>query len=112
MFSIEPREWASGKLVKYESLRVSNGRVKSGRVGSKMIKLRVDMRVYTEKFQFFNVKYHAIIEIVECESGWVAKKWSIASQLCEYVATRPFPKLVVECFRYIYWGLDNFYVWL
>ena len=48
--------------------------VESGQVGSKMVKLRVDMRVYTEKFQFFNVKYHAIIEIVECESGQVAKK--------------------------------------
>ena len=85
------REWASGKLVKYESLRVSNGRVESGRVGSKMVKLRVDMRVHTEKFQFFNVKYHAIIEIVECESGRVAKKLSIASRLCEYAGTRPFP---------------------
>ena len=63
------REWASGKLVEYESLRVSNGRVESGRVGSKMVKLQVDMRVYTEKFQFFNVKYHAITEIVKCESG-------------------------------------------
>ena len=47
------REWASGKLVKYESLRVSNGRVESGRVGSKMVKLRVDMRVYTEKISIF-----------------------------------------------------------
>ena len=88
------REWASGKLVEYESLRVSNGRVESGRVGSKMVKLRVDMRVYTEKFQFFNVKYHAIIEIVECESGRVAKKWSSASRLCEYAGTRPFPTFV------------------
>ena len=43
----------------------------SSRVGSKMVKLQVDMRVFTEKFQFFNVKYHAIIEIVECESGLV-----------------------------------------
>ena len=68
-----------------------NGRVESGRVCSKMVKLRVDMRVYTEKFQFFNVKYHAIIEIVECESGRVAKKWSSASRLCEYAGTRPFP---------------------
>ena len=57
-----------------------------------MVKLRVDMRVYTEKFQFFNVKYHAIIEIVECESGRVAKKWSSASRLCKYAGTRPFPK--------------------
>ena len=91
--SIFFREWASGILVEYESLRVSNGRVKSGRVGSKIVKLRVDMRVHTEKFQFFNVKYHAIIEIVECESGRVAKKWSSASRLCEYAGTRPFPTL-------------------
>ena len=68
--------------------------VESGRVGSKMVKLRVDMRVYTEKFQFFNVKYHAIIEIVECESGRVAKKWSSASRLCEYAGTRPFPTVL------------------
>ena len=91
--SKEFREWASGKLVEYESLRVSNGRVESGRVGSKMVKLRVDMRVYTEKFQFFNVKYHAITEIVECESGRVAKKLSSASRLCEYAGTRPFPRI-------------------
>ena len=64
----------SGKLVEYESLQVSNGRVKLGRVGSKMVKLRVDMRVDTEKFQFFIVKYHAIIEIVKCESGRMAQK--------------------------------------
>ena len=67
----------------------------SSRVGSsrlKMVKLRVDMQVHTEKFQFFNVKYHAIIEIVECESGQVAKKLSSASRLCEYAGTRPFPR--------------------
>ena len=66
-----------------------------------MVKLRVDMRVYTEKFQFFNVKYHAIIEIVECESGRVAKKWSSASQLCEYAGTRPFPSQdIIKCFAF------------
>ena len=52
------------------------------------------MGVYTEKFQFFNVKYHAIIEIVECESGRVAKKLSSASGLCEYAGTRPFPNTI------------------
>ena len=67
--------------------------VESGRVGTKMVKLRVDMRVCTEKFQFFNVKYHAIIEIVKCESGRVAKKLSSASRLCEYAGTRPFPRI-------------------
>ena len=30
--SVSSREWASGKLVEYESLRVSNGRVESSRV--------------------------------------------------------------------------------
>ena len=89
------REWASGKLVEYESLRVSNGRVELGRVDSKMVKLRVDMRVHTEKFQFFNVKYDAITEIVECKSGRVAKKLLSASWLCEYAGTRPFPMLDV-----------------
>ena len=39
------------------------------------------MGVHTEKFQFFNVKYHLIIEIVECESGRVAKKWILAHSL-------------------------------
>ena len=55
-----------------------------------MVKLRVDMRLHTEKFQFFNVKYHAIIEIVECESRRVAQKWWSASRICEYAGTRPF----------------------
>ena len=41
-----------------------------------MVKLRVDMRAYSIRFQFFNHEYHAIIEIVECESGQVAQKWS------------------------------------
>ena len=54
--------------------------VESGRVGSKMVKLQVVMRIYTKKFQFFNVKYHAIIEIVKCELGRIARKWSSASR--------------------------------
>ena len=62
-----------------------------------MVKLRVDMRVHTEKFQFFNVKYHAIIEIVECESGRVEKKWLSASRLCEYAGTCPFPTFRPPC---------------
>ena len=41
----------------------------------------------------FNGEYHVIIEIVECESGRVAKKLSSASRLCEYAGTRPFPTL-------------------
>ena len=61
-----------------------------------MVKLQVDMRVYTEKFQFFNAKYHAIIEIVECESRQVAQKWSSASRLWEYAGTRPFPSCPLD----------------
>ena len=34
-------EWTSTKLVEYESLRLSNGRV-----GSKMVKCKSNMRVY------------------------------------------------------------------
>ena len=90
------REWASGKLVEYESLRISNGRVESGRVSSKIVKLRVDMRVYRINFLFFNCEYHAIIEIVKCESARVAKKWSSASRLCEYAGTRPFPRFHIN----------------
>ena len=56
-----------------------------------MVKLRVDMQVHTEKFQFSNVKYNAIIEIVECELCQVAQKWSSASRICEYAGTCPFP---------------------
>ena len=32
--------------------------VESGRVGSKMVKLRVDVRVHTKIFQFFNGPIH------------------------------------------------------
>ena len=76
MFSIEPREWASGKLVKYESLQVSNGWVGSGRVGSKMVKLRVDILVpvHTVNFNFL-MFIVLIIEIVEYKSGRIAKKF-------------------------------------
>ena len=47
------REWASGKLVEYESLRVLNGRVESGWVGSKMVECELNMRVYSTKYQYF-----------------------------------------------------------
>ena len=45
------REWASGKLVEYESLRVSNGRVLS----SKMIEWYSNMQIYIVlvKYQYF-----------------------------------------------------------
>ena len=90
LYTIWSREWSSGKLVEYESLRVSNGRIQMGLVGLKMVKLRVDMQVYSIRFQFSNREYHAIIEIVECESGRVAQKWSSASRICEYRSTRSF----------------------
>ena len=41
-------ESTSTKLVEYESLRVSNGRV-----GSKMVKYESNMRVYSTKYQYF-----------------------------------------------------------
>ena len=34
------------------------------------------------RFQFFNGEYHATIEIVECESGQIAQKWSSAGRIC------------------------------
>ena len=65
--------------------------VESGRLGSKMVKLRVDMQVYSIRFQFFNREYHVIIEIVECKSVRIAQKWSSASRICEYAGTRSLP---------------------
>ena len=41
----------------------------------------------------FNVKCHAIIEIVECESGQVAQKWSSVSRIYEYQSTGSLPTL-------------------
>ena len=49
--------------------RVGSGRLKYGRI-CEYIVLNINI---------FNVEYHAIIEIVECESGRVAQKWSSAS---------------------------------
>ena len=92
--SIASREWASGKLVEYESLRVSNDQVESSRLKNGQVASRYASIHY--KFQFFNVKYHAIIEIVECESHRVAQKWSSASRICEYAGTRPFPNFHPE----------------
>ena len=86
----------SAKLIEYELLRISNGRVESGRVGSKIVKLRVDMRVYRINFLFFNCEYHAIIEIVKCESGRIAKKWSSAGQICGYRSICSQPSDVID----------------
>ena len=79
------REWASGKLVEYESLRVSNGQVGSSRLKICQVASRYASIHY--KFQFFNVKYYAIIEIVKCESGRMAQKWLIVSRICEFWST-------------------------
>ena len=35
----------------------------------------------------FKVKKHAIIEIVECNLGRVAQKWSNVSRICKYRST-------------------------
>ena len=66
------------------SSQVGSSRLKNGQIASRYASIHY-------KFQFFNVKYHAIIEIVECESRRVAQKWSSASRICEYASTRPFP---------------------
>ena len=89
--NIASREWANGKLVKYESLRVSNDQVESSRLKNGQVASRY-VRIYN-KCQFFNVKYHEIIGIVNCESGRLAQKWSSVCQICEYAVagTRPFP---------------------
>ena len=42
---------------------------------------------------FWNGKYHANIEIVKCESGRIAQKWSSAGRLCKYAGTRSFTNL-------------------
>ena len=44
------------------------------------------------RFQFFNGKYHAIIEIVECESGQIAQKWSSAGRICGCRSIRSQPR--------------------
>ena len=63
-------------------MRVSNGRVESGRVGSKNGQIANRYANMLYKFQFFNGKYHTNIEIVECQSGRIAQKWSNAGQIC------------------------------
>ena len=49
-----------------------------------MVKLQIDRRMpnMLYKFQFFNGKYYTNIEIVECQSGRIAQKWSNAGQIC------------------------------
>ena len=44
------------------------------------------------KFQFFNGKYYTNIEIVECESGRIAQKWSSAGRICGCKAS----KMIIE----------------
>ena len=68
-------------------MQIANGRVQVGsnRLKNGQIASRYANIYY--KFQFFNCEFHAIIEIVKCESGRIAQKWSSASQLCEYAGT-------------------------
>ena len=66
------------------SSQVGSSRLKNGQVASRYASIHY-------KSQIFNVKYNAIIEIVECELCQVAQKWSSASRICEYAGTCPFP---------------------
>ena len=59
------------------SSQVGSSRLKNGQVASIYASIHY-------KSQIFNVKYNAIIEIVECELRQVAQKWSSASRICEY----------------------------
>ena len=64
-------------------MQVLNGKDKSGRVGSKNGQI-ASRYANIQYFQFFNGKYHTNIEIVECESGQIAQKWSNAGRICGY----------------------------
>ena len=69
------------------SMRLSNGQVGSSSLKNGQIANRSANIKY---FQFFNGEYHTSSEIVKCESGRIAKKWSNAGRLCEYAGTRSF----------------------
>ena len=69
--------------------RVGSSRLKNCQVASRYASIHY-------KFQFFNVKYHAIIEIVECESGPIAQKWSSAGRICGCQSIRSQPKFMYE----------------
>ena len=82
-------EWQISRVrvtasIKWSS-QVGSSRFKNGQVANRYVSIYY-------KFQIINVKYDAIIEIVECESGRVAQKWSGASRIFEYAGTNPFPK--------------------
>ena len=70
-------EWQISQVGVTASIKWSS-RLKNGQVTSRCAS------TYYE-FQFFNIEYHADIQIVECESGGIAQKWSSASRLCESV---------------------------
>ena len=74
-------------------MRVSNGRVGSGRIGSKNGQIANRQANMLYKFQFFNGKYYTNIEIVECESGRIAQKWSNAGWICGYRSIRSQPTI-------------------
>ena len=42
------------------------------------------MEIHKYQYQYFQSKKHAIIEIVECDLGRVAQKWSNVSRICKY----------------------------
>ena len=69
--------------ISFGQMRVGSVSLKNGQIASRSANMQY-------KFQFFNGKYHTNSEIVECESGRIAKKWSNAGRLCEYAGTRSF----------------------
>ena len=89
VFSKHTSEWPSTKLVKYESLRVSNSRVRVGSSSSKMVKCESNMRVYSTKYQYFQRRIpcdywnsrvrvgSSSSKMVECESNMRVSKYSV-----------------------------------
>ena len=87
-------EWLSTKLVEYESLRVSNGRVRVGSSSSKMVKCESNMRVYSTKYQYFQRRIpcdywnsrvrvgSSSSKMVECESNMRVSKYSVIHYPC------------------------------
>ena len=69
--------------ISFGQMQVGSNRLKNGQIAS-----RCANTLY--KFQSFNGKYHANIEIVKCESGRIAQKWASAGRLCKYAGTRSF----------------------
>ena len=76
------------------SMLLSNGQVGSSSLNNGQIANRSANIKY--KFQFFNGEYHTNSEIVKCESGRIAKKWSSAGQICGYRSICSQPSDVID----------------